>query len=558
MDNREISCVLEEIADILEILDESPYKIKAYRNASNSIHHQAEEVEDLWRAGKLSDIAGVGKAIEEKLDELIRTGNLGYHQELLMRVPQGVVTMLTLPGIGPRTARTIYNHLGIDNFDDLLKAVKDREIRQLPGLGAKTEYNIKKGIEMVQTIGESVTLGTVFSLAQEFCAFLVEDPKIEKVELVGSIRRRKPVVHDIDILVATEHMEMVSQRVKRFRRVKAINYEDAEVIRGIMGIGFKFEVIVVKPADFPLALLLTTGCKEHRQQMMTLLQENGIASGSSEKEIYAALGMEWIPPELRENKDELTSAMNGTLPRLVRCRDIIGDLHIHTDWSDGAGTLPEMIKVAHNMGYAYIAITDHSKSLTISHGLNEKRVREQWEKIDQLNQDMPDFHILKGIEVDILRDGSLDLPDEILAQMDVVIASIHSHFNLSREEQTERIISAIRNPNVDIIGHLTGRLLNRRPGYELDVDKIIKEAALHKTVLEINAHPDRLDISEETAMQAKQMGVKVAINSDAHQSGDLSLMEFGIYNARRGGLEPSDVLNTLSLDDLLSYLNQEG
>lgn len=557
IDNREVAAILEEVANILEILGDNPYKIRAYRKASQSICELGDDLEDLWRQGGLHTVDGVGKAIQSKIEEILQTGSLKYHQELLDRVPRGVLRMLDLPGLGPRTVRVIYEHLGITNLNDLLEAAKARKIRELPGLGAKTEYNIKKGIEMLESIGETVTLGTVLPIARDFCTFLNGGEGIEKAELVGSIRRRKPVVHDIDILVASDEPEMVRQRVARYRNLKGIDEKGDGFIRGRISLGFKFEVIVISPSDFPMALLLTTGSKEHREIMLKRMHEAGVASGRSEAEIYEELGMQWIPPELRENRGEIEQAIARRLPLLINQSEIKGDLHLHTDWTDGAHSLEQMVEQARSMGYSYIAVTDHSQSLKISRGLDEKRLNDQLRLIARMNEEMTDFRILSGIEVDIMRNGTLDFPDEVLEKLDIVVASIHSAFHLSPEEQTHRIISAIENPNVDIIGHLTGRLLTRRAGYQVDIDKVIKAASRRGTILEINAHPDRLDISEEVAFEARKQGVKVAINSDAHQVGDMALIEYGIYNARRGWLQADDVVNTWPLDRLLQYLGNK-
>lgn len=557
VENREVAAILEEVADILEIMGDNPYKIRAYRKASHSIYQLAEDLEDIRQQGRLLEINGIGKAIQLKVEEILRTGSLAYHQELLRQVPRGVLKMLTLPGMGPRTVRVIHEHLGITNLEDLLEAARARRIRQLPGLGAKTEYNIKKGMELLHSIGETVTLGTVFPLAQDFCAYLAEGEGVELAELVGSIRRRKPVVHDVDILVASSQPEMVQERIARYRRLKSLDEATDEVIRGRIGLGFKFEVIVVSPSDFPIALLLATGSKEHREMLITRLQETGVTSGNSEAEIYQKLGMQWIPPELRENRGEIEQAASQRLPSLISQPELKGDLHIHTDWTDGAHNLEQMVTQAQAMGYSYIAITDHSKSLKISRGLDERRLQVQLRLINQVNKGLKDFRILSGIEVDIMRDGTLDFPDEVLEQLDVVVASIHSSFHLSLEEQTHRIISAINNPHVDIIGHLTGRLLNRRAGYQVDIDRVLEAASRTGTVLEINAHPDRLDISEEVAIRARQEGVKVAINSDAHQAGDMLLMEYGVFNARRSWLEAQDVINTWPLEELLQYFKNK-
>ncbi|MGE5404532.1 MAG: helix-hairpin-helix domain-containing protein, partial [Candidatus Saccharibacteria bacterium] len=297
MDNREVATIFENIANILEILDDNPFKTKAYHKAAQTIYHLPASIEEYWRTGTLQEIPGIGKAIHSKISEILETGKLQYHQELLTKVPQGVVNMLMLPGIGPRTIRVIYQNLGIDNFDDLLKAANDHRIRELPGLGSKTEYNIKKGLELIKSVGESVTLGTVLPLAVDFAEFLAAGEGVEKAELIGSIRRRKPVVHDIDVLAGASNVEKVKERVRCYHRLKDITSEDSETINGTIGLGFEFEVIIVNPHDYPLALLLGTGSKAHRARVTAMLADKGIASGASEEEIYEALGMQWIPPE---------------------------------------------------------------------------------------------------------------------------------------------------------------------------------------------------------------------------------------------------------------------
>lgn len=557
VDNRQVVAILAEVADILEILGENPYKVMAYRRASYSIKDITESLEALWQEGKLLEIKGVGKAIKSQVEEILKTGQLEYHQELLRQVPRGVLKMLALPGVGPRTVRIIHKNLGITNLDDLLQAVKDHMIRELPGLGAKTEYNIKQGIEMLKSIGDIVTLGNVLPIAQDFCSFLTDAGVVVRAEVVGSIRRRKPVVHDIDILVATAHPEMVKEHIEKYKRLVRIEEVTSEVISGKIGVGYDFEVILVNPSDFPLAFLLATGSKEHRFELLKMLRKAEVTSGTSEEAIYQSLGMQWIPPELRENQGEIELALKHRLPSLISQQDLKGDLHVHTDWSDGVDQLEQMVKQAQLMGYSYLAITEHSKSLKICRGLDEERLQDQLRTIERINKELQNFKVLSGIEVDILRDGSLDFSDEILEQLDVVVASIHSHFHLSKAEQTHRIISAINNCHVDIIGHLTGRLLNRRFGYQVDFNKVLKAAALRGTVLEINAHPDRLDISEEVAFQAKAKGIKMVINSDAHRVSDLPLIGYGIFNARRGWLEAEDVINTWSLGDLLHYLENK-
>ncbi|NMA63374.1 MAG: DNA polymerase/3'-5' exonuclease PolX [Syntrophomonadaceae bacterium] len=558
MDNKQAAILLDEIADMLEILGENQFKSRAYRKVARELFRLETDLRQLWREGRLQDIPGVGAAIQGKLEEMLQTGDLQYYQELSKKVPSGVVEMLRVPGLGPRTIGHIYRETGIDTLEKLYKAAQARELRQLRGLGAKTEYNIKKGVEMLESIADKVSLGLALPLAEELREHLSAGPGVEKAAVTGSVRRGKPVVGDIDILVAAHEEQLVRQSVKRYRWLQRVTEEKAGYVAGRLQPGIDFEVIIVEPDDFHLALLLSTGSGAHREKLLPRMEGVDFTAIGSEAGIYEHLSLQYIPPELREDRGELELAREGKLPQLVEFKDLQGDLHLHTDWSDGANSIAEMADAARKMGYTYMAITEHSKSLTVSRGLDEERLLTQIQEIKALNETLTGFKVLSGIEVDILADGSLDLSDEVLQQADVVIASIHSYFRLSRSEQTRRIIKAIRHPQVDIIGHLTGRLLLRRPGYEVDVEAVLAEAARCGKALEINAHPDRLDVSEEVARRARELGIKMVINSDAHHCADLSLVKYGVLTARRGWLQKEDVLNTMELDELQAYLKRRS
>ncbi|MCR4399279.1 MAG: DNA polymerase/3'-5' exonuclease PolX [Syntrophomonadaceae bacterium] len=558
MDNRAIAAMLDEIADMLEVLGDNPFKVRAYRRLAAYVDHLDTELREIHARGGLGDIPGVGKALRAKLEEMLETGDLAYYRRLRERVPPGVLEMLAIPGLGPRKVGLIYSQTGISSLDELYRAAQEKRLRQIPGLGGKTEFNIKKGIDMLRSLGREVTLGTALPRALQLRDYLAEMPQVEAVEIVGSIRRGKPLVGDVDLLVASSDEAAVREKVRKYRRVLEVDREGPGYIHGRLELGLEFEVIVVAPGDFYRSLLLCTGSRAHREKMVEAMRGVDLRGVDSEQAIYQRLAMQYVPPELREDRGEIERAREGTLPSLVTVEDLRGDLHVHTDWSDGGSNLREMAEAARARGYRYLAVTDHSQSLAVSRGLDVERLRSQVEEIRALNREWTDFRLLTGIEVDILRDGSLDLPDEVLAGLDVVIASIHSHFRLSREEQTARLEAAIRNPHVDIIGHLTGRLLVRRPGYEVDVDRVLRLAREHRTALEINAHPDRLDIDEETARRACQAGVRVAICSDAHHRADLDLVSYGVLSARRGWVGRSDVLNAMELDELLAYLGTSG
>lgn len=554
MTNREVAKVLENIADILQLTDENPFKALAYRKAARSIYHLDEDINKVNADNRLAGIPGIGKAVKHKIEELLAKGSLEYYDQLLMKVPPGVLDMLAIPGVGHKTVKLIHEELGVDTMEELYQAAQEHRIRALPGMGGKTEYNIKKGIELLKENNDKVTLGLALPIARDLTDFLMESPAVEKASIVGSVRRAKPLVGDIDILIATRDYLRVQERVKNYRGIKSITLADNENVKGYLDYNIEFEVIIVEPEDYYHSLVWTTGSKKHRARLFAGIDRTTLRGLSSEEEVYRKANMQYVPPELREDGDELEIALQGTLPTLIELSDIKGDLHTHTDWSDGGSKIEDMVEAARKRKYSYLAITDHSKSLPISGGLNEARLSAQGRIIDALNKKMNGFKILKGIEVDILKDGRLDFDDNVLQELDIVVASIHSNFKLDKEHQTERIIKAINNPHVDIIGHLTGRLLNRRSGYELDTDRILEAAASNRVALEINSHPDRLDIDEETARKAKACGIKIAVNSDAHHISELAVLGYGVFNARRGWLEASDIINTWEIAQLQQWL----
>ncbi len=554
MTNREVAWILESIADMLELKNDNPFRVKAYRKAAHSVYHLDEDLRDLYLRNAVKEVKGIGSTIQDQIEELIETEGCSYYEQLSKEVPQGLLDMLAIPGLGHKTIRVIYEKLGIDNLDALAAAAQAKQIRTLPGMGAKTEYNILTGIDLFHKSMEKITLGLAVPMAEEFSKHIMQGPGVFEARPVGSVRRGKPLVGDIDILVSAEDVSRVHAQVASYRKTREITWAQKDFIQGVLDHNMKFEVIIVEPEDYYHSLVWTTGSKEYREIIFKGIDRAVFKGIESEEDVFRQLGIQYTPPEMRENRGEIEKSRNYELPELVKLSDLQGDLHIHTDWSDGAHSLEEIAGRAAAMGHSYIAITDHSKSLKISGGLSEERLIEQARAIDLLNAEMRELKILKGTEVDILKDGTLDFDNEILSGLDVVIASIHSHFTLDGEAQTQRIIKAIQNPNVDIIGHLTGRLLNRRPPYEIDIDKILNAAAEHGTILEINAHPDRLDINEDIARKAASMGIKIAINSDAHDKRDLQLLNFGILCARRAWLRKNDVINTWTTDKVINYL----
>lgn len=540
----------------MQIMNESSFKIKAYRRAAGSIYHWEEDIRHMYEQDRLYEIPGVGRSIKTMIEEIISEGTCQYHEDLLQEVPKGVLDMLKVPGLGHRAVQQIYRELGVTNLDELEAAASLHRIRNLSGMGIKTELNILKGIESLRKDQDRVTLGKARPEAFALLHEVQELNMVIQAAVVGSIRRGKSLIGDIDILVSTEDETMVKRKVRNFSAVAGIVKDEPGCIGGQLKSGIPFEIIVVAPSDYYHSLVWTTGSKQHRAKLFQGINREDLKDLSSEEEVYQALRSAYIPPELREDQGEIEAARKGTLPELVKREDIRGDLHLHTLWSDGSQDINAVAEKARQMGYEYIAITDHSKALAISNGLDKERLQAQGKLIDKINQENDDIRILKGIEVDILKDGSLDLDDEILKDLDLVIASIHSNFRLDREKQTERIISAMQNEHVSVFGHLSGRLLNRRPPYEFDLDKVLEAAAKYNVALEINAHPDRLDIDEAIANQARKMGIRIVINSDAHHPGEMDNMDYGLFTARRAGLEPSDLLNTMPVKEMLNFIKE--
>lgn len=479
-----------------------------------------------------------------------------------------LLELLSIPGVGPKKAKLFYEKLGIKDIKELEEAAKKGMLAGLPGVGTKTEEKILKGISLWRKSRERRSLGRILPLAQEIIARLSESPHVKKISAAGSLRRMKDTVKDLDILVvSTEPMDIMERFVS------------LPLVMEVLGMGptkssiltkdaFQIDLRVVPEESFGAALQYFTGSKNHNIHLRQIALKKGLKvseygvfkendekiAGYTEEEVYNVLGLPWIPPELREDRGEIEAAFEGRLPKLVELSDIKGDLHIHSKWSDGVHTIEEIVQKAVERGYEYIAITDHSKTLSVARGLDEERLLKQIEEIKKLQERYPKIKILAGVEVDILQDGTLDLPDEILSRLDIVIASVHSAFNMPQEEMTRRICKALSNPYVDILGHPTGRLIEERDGYQVDIMAIIQKAKEENVGLEINAYPQRLDLNDINAKIAKEMGVKLVINTDAHAWGQLEFMLFGVATARRGWLEKEDVINTWDFEKLLNWL----
>jgi len=570
--NLELSQIFEQIAKILKIKEENPFKIRAYEKITLVLENLPIDIETIYQQGGLNNIPGVGTGIAKKIEEFLTTGQLEYYEKLKTTIPAGVVELLDISEVGPKTAKLLYEQLEIDNIDKLEKAVREHQIKDLPGMGEKSETNILRGIELYKRRKERFLLGRALPLAEEMVGSLSQLKETNKISFAGSLRRKKETIGDIDILVTSQNPEKIMRTFISLPQVREILAEGPTKSSIITKDDLHIDVRVVEPISFGAALQYFTGSKAHNIKLRELALKRGLKineygvfevesgnriAGEKEEEVYQALNLPFIPPELREDRGEIEAAQENKLPQLVEYSQIKGDLHLHTKWSDGAHTIRQMAEAAQKRGYKYIAITDHSQSLKFAGGLIEERLREQVEEIQKLNQELKDFTILSGIEVDIKSDGSLDFSDEILSKLDVVIAAIHSGFKQESKIITERIIKALQNRFVNIIAHPTGRLIGYRESYQVDINEMMEVAVKTGTILEINAYPERLDLNDIYCRMAKEKGVQLAIETDAHSIEGLTFMDLGVAVARRGWLEEKEVINTLPLDKLLKRLKNK-
>ncbi|MGI9950971.1 DNA polymerase/3'-5' exonuclease PolX [Moorellaceae bacterium AZ2] len=571
MTNLELSWALAEMGDLLEIKGEEPFKVRAYHRAARILEHLEEEAASFYARGELDKIPGVGKNLAKKIAELLETGRSTFLEQLRQEVPPGLRDMLAIPGLGAKSVRVIHQHLKITTLEELEKAARERRIRQLPGMGSKTELAILRGLDMLKENRDRVPLGIARPLAQLFCRQISALPGVARVEMAGSLRRGCAMVGDVDILVGVTGPAEVKEVMARHPQVKEVLQVEENRLSLRTWTGVKVEIFLVPEEKFVSSWLYLTGSPAHREELRQYAAERNLcledlglparleeakASLQSEEQFYSQLELPFIVPEWREGRGEVRAAREGRLPRPVTLEDIKGDLHIHTRYSDGLHTLREMVEAARARGYRYLAITEHSRSLAVARGLSAEQLMAEREEIAQLNRELDDFVVLAGIEVDILSDGRLDFEDDILASLDIVIASIHSGFNQGGEQIMARLEAAMRHPWVDIIGHPTGRMLGRRPSYAVNLERVLELAAETGTILEINASPDRLDLDENAARRAREYGVPLAINTDAHDAGRLEDMWYGVTVARRGWLGPEDVLNTWELDRVLKRLKR--
>ena len=569
MKNALVAKIFYEMADILDIMGENVFRIRAYRRAAQNIENLARDVEEL-SPEELKKIPGVGADLAGKIQEIIQTGSCKEYEKLKGKSPEGLTMLLSIPGLGPRTAKLIYDQFRVTDIDALEKLAREHKLKGLPKIKEKTEQKILKGIEFLKKGTERKPLYKVRPIALHILQHLKSKAPIKELAMAGSLRRWKETVKDIDILATSGEPAKVMDAFVAMARVEEV------LLKGMTKTSVVYEGVhvdlrVVEEESFGAAMAYFTGSKAHNIKLREMavrkglkLNEYGIfdkdgkrVGGLSEEEIYEILGLPFIEPELREDTGEIEAGLKGKLPTLIKRTDLKGDLHVHSNWSDGVNSFEQLMDKARKLKFSYLAITDHSKSLAIAKGMNEEKLMDQIKTIEAFNKKAKGVMLLKGIEVDIKTDGSLDLPDDLLSRLDVVNAAIHSGFKQPREQLTKRLLSAIKNPFVNIISHTTGRVLGEREPYDIDMEEVLKAARETGTALEINSYPNRLDLSDAHAKRAKELGIKIAVSSDAHTLGHFDYLDYGIHTARRGWLEKGDVMNTLDAEGLLKALKEK-
>lgn len=568
MTNREIAEFLKRIGDMLDILGENRFKVLAYRRAAENILSLGQDIHTYWQAGTLQEIPGIGQAIADKIDELLSTGRLEFYERLQDQMPTGVVSLLEIPDVGPKTAKLLWEELGVQSVGEVEAAARSGQLQQLPGLGAKSEAKILAGIEALNRRSDRIPLGLAWPVAIDLLEGLqTASPEVLEATVAGSLRRMRSTIGDIDLLASSAEAESVMRAFADLPQVAEVLLSGPAKTTVRLHNGLQVDLRVLGPDHWGAGLQYFTGSQAHNVRVREIAQKQNLSLSEygfkaqdgtlipcpEEADVYRRLGLSLVPPELREDRGEIQAAISGSLPHLVTWDDIQGDLHAHTDWSDGAGTLGQMAEAARQHGYRYLLISDHTQSLGVTSGLTPERLRAQRAEIDALNQRWKDFVLLQGCELEIKADGTLDFADEVLAELDFVVASVHTSLRQEREQITERMMNALRNPYVDVIGHPSGRILGQREESAVNLDIVIDMAAKTGTALEVNSIPNRLDLDDVHVRQAQRMGVKLAVNSDAHHAGGLDSLRYGLATARRGWATADDVLNTLSLDEIRAW-----
>ena len=569
MNNVEIARVLEEVADVLEIQNENTFRIRAYRNAARTVEVQTTPLQRMLEEGRpLTDLPGIGKEMASHIREMVETGTLGYRDRLLDEVPRSLLELMRVPAVGPKKARKLWDELQICSVEELEEAARAGRIATVPGFGEKTQQKILAGIEDHRQHSSRMLLSDAERWVEPLVEWLRSLPEVERLEVAGSYRRRRETVGDIDLLAIAAQPAAVMQHFLRYAQIDKVSMAGDTRATVTLGSGLQVDLRAVPPECYGAALVYFTGSKEHNVKLRRRAVEQGLRiseygvfqgegeriAGREETDVYATVGLAWIPPEMREDRGEIEAAAQGRLPRLIRQEDLRGDLHMHSTWSDGRNTIEEMAEACAARGYEYMVISDHSKALAMTNGLDARRLREQWKEIDAVRARHPEIRILRAMEVDILADGSLDLEDEMLAGLDLVLVSLHSRFDLPQDQQTARVLRALEHPEVNIFCHPTARIINRRKPVEMDMDRVLRRAAELGVTVELNCSPHRLDLKDSHLMLARELGCKVAINTDSHRTRELDLVRYGIEQARRAWLEPKDVLNALPYAELTAAL----
>jgi len=573
MQNPDIARLFDEVADLLEIQDANPFRVRAYRNAARTIRDFPEPIADLVRAGTkdLTEIAGIGDDLAEKIADIVTTGELPLRKQLASKLPAGLLDLLRIPGLGPKRVKLLYKKLKVKSAADLAAALDKGKVQKLKGFGPKMEEKMRAGLGQAQVGERRLLLNEAEAQATALVAYLEAGGGIAQIEVAGSYRRRRETIGDLDIVVTSEANDSpkVMDRFVTYGDVaEVISKGETRATVKLRG-GLQVDLRAVELDAYGAALLYFTGSKAHNIELRKIAQEQSYklneyglfkgtrrAAGKTEDEIYAKLGLDWIPPELREARGEIALAREHRLPHLVEVKDICGDLQMHTSATDGKGTIEDMAHAARALGYQYIAITDHSKRVTMALGLDAKRLREQWKAIDAWNATSRGFTILKSIELDILENGKLDLPDDVLAEADYVVATIHYGITQSEKELTKRLVGAAQHPWVDAIGHPTGRLVGKREPYAFDFEALCRACAATGCLLELNGHPERMDLPDTLAAAGKQHGVRFVLSTDSHQPGNLPFMKYAVYLARRAGLEAGDIVNARPLAEFRKGLKR--
>ncbi|HQK82620.1 MAG TPA: DNA polymerase/3'-5' exonuclease PolX [Atribacter sp.] len=573
MRNLEVAQILREIGVLLEIKGENRFRVLAYQEAARKIENWPEAIELLAKEGKLRDISGIGEGLAAKIDEYLRTGKIEYYEELTKETPRELIQLTEIPGVGPKIARQLYSDLGIVNIEQLEQAIQEHRLQNLPGFGIKSEEKIRKGIDIIKKSTGRMLLGYALPLAEEVITFLRENNQIDNISTAGSLRRMKETIGDIDILASTADAERMMETFTKLPMVKQVIAHGTTKSSILTYEGVQIDLRVVDNQCFGAALQYFTGSKEHNVKLREYAQKKGYKineygiyriddeekkGGEKEEEIYQILGMEWIPPEMREDQGEIEAALQKRLPVLVDIKDIQGDLHVHSNWSDGLVSIEEMALAATKKGYQYLAICDHTQGLAVASGLTPEQIQERRKEINQWNQNHSEIFVLEGVEANILGDGSIDLPDEVLAQLPIVVAGIHTGLSQTTEKINQRLEKAFKNPYVQIISHPTGRLINKRDATQGDLALLFKYAQQTTTALEINAQPERLDLKDIDARQANEKyQIKLVISTDSHDPSSLNLMRLGVAQARRAWLTNKDILNTYNKGQLLEILQKK-